>query len=91
MKTIQVATEPEPWIAIFAILFAVLCFWALLRLVMRFGQQTRTQSQCKWKRMTKKDGDTLKAWVCSSCNELAYSSTKKPPAQCKRDLAPRVL
>jgi hypothetical protein len=91
MKTIQVATEPEPWIAILAILLAVLCFWALLRLVVRFGQQKRKQSQCKWKRLAAKDGDTLKAWVCSSCKELAYSSSKKPPAQCKRGLAPRVL
>ncbi len=96
MKTIQVANGTEPWIALGAILLGVLCFWIIMRLVVRIGRPKENKpeekkTRCKWKRMARKDQRVLKAWTCASCTELAYTTTGKPPTDCKRGLSPRAL
>ncbi|WP_147277276.1 hypothetical protein [Rhodovulum sp. 12E13] len=60
----------------------------------RWRRRRRTRSvfrtvpgkPCEWWRQPGKRTDNLQRWVCRACGVDAFTSTGKPPVECKRNL-----
>jgi len=62
----------------------LLCWW----LIVRLPRKTR---KCKWRRDARRQKTTLLKWSCAKCGADAFSTTRKPPKECKSMLRPRAL
>jgi len=62
----------------------LLCWWLIVR-------SPRKSRKCKWRRYDGGQKPTLRKWTCEKCGADAFSSTRKPPKECKAMLRPRPL
>ena len=84
-KIIEVALRYQELVMVAAgILVFLLMWWLIVR-------RPRRKNACKWRRDRSGQRPTLTKWTCKSCYAEAYTSTRKPPVDCKRKLKPRAL
>ena len=60
--------------------------WSMWR--KRSGKASNTVvglRNCRWKKARRREG-ILRSWVCRSCQVTAFTSTRRPPIECKRGL-----
>lgn len=68
-----------------AFVLIVLCLAVLRRALRRIRGAVRT-SRCRWKRDPRRRGVTLTRWQCIECGVEAFTSDRRPPRDCKKEL-----
>ena len=91
----EVAAQSEWFPVLFVVLCALALVWATARLrrgrenpdppglVTRTGKNGRT---CKWARDPVKRDGGMERWQCRTCGVDAFTTSGKPPVECKRAL-----
>jgi ribosomal protein L37AE/L43A len=95
--------DAADWTVQMAVLAAVALFLAVFALRFFLGQRRRknlaavhlevpnlASSSCHWKRC-ERSANSLERWHCRKCGVDAFSSTGKPPQECKRQLKETLL
>jgi len=75
-------------IVVFLATFAVLSLGTILML--RRHRKSKEGLLCNWRRLPTNDRPPFTHWQCHTCGVEAYSTDKRPPKECKRQLKPGI-